>query len=231
MPPSSPLHNTTRKGTHRSIIHRSSMSSSSSTSLGSALNSAISSVRTATRPESSESSGKRSAAASRTALYVHPVPLFQGHHEASLLVSLYWTLSLSLQIAASAWRPKEESRNRLPWSTSASAAASTSTSTATASAGAAYAQRRTVGVWDEHTRSVWVLPSSEQGGERADSPEEVEDGQRIPLNPHSDDWMAALWYRGFWGKGSLSRSEPTWWQREKNRVTGVHGELAANTST
>ena len=203
------------------------MTSTPTTSLGSALNSAISSVRTATRPEASESSGKRSAAASRTALYVHPVPLFQGHHEASLLVSLYWALSLSLQIAASAWRPKEESRNRLPWSTSASMAASTSTGTATA--GAAYASRRIVGVWDEHTRSVWVLPSSEQGGERNDSPEEVDGGRLAPLNPHSDDWMAALWYRGFWGKGSLSRSEPTWWQREKNRVTGVHGELAAST--
>jgi len=27
-----------------------------------------------------------------------------------------------------------------------------------------------------------------------------------------------LWQRGFWGKGSLSRSEPTWLQREKRRL-------------
>ncbi|KAL8933790.1 MAG: hypothetical protein Q9216_006213 [Gyalolechia sp. 2 TL-2023] len=45
---------------------------------------------------------------------------------------------------------------------------------------------------------------------------------------HVTDEAAArlLWEQGFFGKGSLSRSEPTWLEREKSR----HGLLVGNTS-
>lgn len=51
-------------------------------------------------------------------------------------------------------------------------------------------QRRCRGVWDAASRSVWVS---------------------------DPDDVLALWRRGFFGKGSLSRSEPTWLNRERTR--------------
>ncbi|GAA94339.1 uncharacterized protein L969DRAFT_202577 [Mixia osmundae IAM 14324] len=48
-------------------------------------------------------------------------------------------------------------------------------------------------VWDDCTASLWVTNET-------------------------DAW--ALWRRGFFGKGSYSRSEPSWWAREQARLTG-----------
>ncbi|KAK7516875.1 tRNA-splicing endonuclease subunit SEN2 [Phyllosticta citriasiana] len=49
---------------------------------------------------------------------------------------------------------------------------------------------------------------------------------------HVTDWKSvrALWEQGFFGKGSLSRSEPTWLDREKNR-RGTSGQLLAEDYT
>lgn len=49
---------------------------------------------------------------------------------------------------------------------------------------------------------------------------------------HVTDWQSvrALWEQGFFGKGSLSRSEPTWLDREKNR-RGTSGQLLAEDYT
>ncbi|KAK8186896.1 uncharacterized protein BKA78DRAFT_256173 [Phyllosticta capitalensis] len=49
---------------------------------------------------------------------------------------------------------------------------------------------------------------------------------------HVTDWASvrALWEQGFFGKGSLSRSEPTWLDREKNR-RGLSGQLLAEDYT
>lgn len=52
---------------------------------------------------------------------------------------------------------------------------------------------RCVGIWDSFTGSVWVK------GKR--------DGE-------------ILWTRGNFGKGSLSRSEPSWWKRTVRELTG-----------
>jgi tRNA-splicing endonuclease subunit Sen2 len=48
-----------------------------------------------------------------------------------------------------------------------------------------------MGVLDPSTRSVWV---------------------------YQEDDQMLLWRRGFFGKGNLSRSEPTWLKREINRL-------------
>lgn len=74
----------------------------------------------------------------------------------------------------------------------------------------AFLTEKLVGIWDHATNSVWVRPTSRKGKE-----------------PQRDTtaWMNLFWTRGFFGKGSLSRSEPTWFQREKNRITGAHGKL------
>lgn len=38
--------------------------------------------------------------------------------------------------------------------------------------------------------------------------------------------MAALWQQGFYGKGTLSRSEPNWLKREKIRLGGLRGAVS-----
>lgn len=38
--------------------------------------------------------------------------------------------------------------------------------------------------------------------------------------------MADLWQQGFYGKGSLSRSEPNWLKREKNRLGALNGRVS-----
>lgn len=45
------------------------------------------------------------------------------------------------------------------------------------------------GIFDSHTRSVWVTKSED---------------------------VSILWQRGFFGKGDLSRSEPSWYTRQLN---------------
>lgn len=49
------------------------------------------------------------------------------------------------------------------------------------------------GVWDSFSGSVWVKAEVDQD---------------------------ILWRRGNFGKGSLSRSEPSWWRRRVREVTG-----------
>jgi tRNA-splicing endonuclease subunit Sen2 len=50
---------------------------------------------------------------------------------------------------------------------------------------------RVIGVLDISSRSVWV---------------------------YDEEHQMILWKRGFFGKGNLSRSEPTWLKREINRL-------------
>lgn len=54
-----------------------------------------------------------------------------------------------------------------------------------------YKDERVIGVLDTPSCSVWV---------------------------HDEEHQMILWRRGFFGKGSLSRSEPTWLKREINRL-------------
>jgi hypothetical protein len=189
--------------------------------------------RKGTRQESTESRAKRGAnathAQSRTAIYGNPLPLYVSNNDASLalLYSLTWTLSLSCQaIAASlikSSKQKQNTRNRIRKE--------------------AYLPAKIQGVWDERTKSVWVLPTTSQALTASTSRRRrttkshtnsqiIEDSSNSTTTEDRDEdnedaqksWMEWLWKRGFFGKGSLSRSEPTWWQREKNRVTGEHGE-------
>lgn len=197
-----------------------------------------SAARVGTRQESFESRGKRgssaSTAQSRAAIYGQPLPLYlsPSNNEAlSLLWSITWTLSLSCQVIASQFKPKSSSRNRIPPS--------------------AYLDEKIQGYYDERTKSVWVYPyrlrqqtkttrrrrnkSAKQVGEETTSRDHASTSSSAgtAINDLEDSggkekeqtlWMDQLWKKGFFGKGSLSRSEPTWWQREKNRVTGEHGE-------
>lgn len=85
-----------------------------------------------------------------------------------------------------------------------------------------------VGYWDEMTSSVWVQVT----------PAHVEAGPSKSGDLKSDARLAAqtktcrdLWDSGFFGKGSLSRSEPTWRTRKLNeervklqRLRGMKGE-------
>jgi len=50
-----------------------------------------------------------------------------------------------------------------------------------------------IGVFDAATQSIWILRS---------------------------EHARRLWERGFFGKGSLSRSEPTWLSRFNSSLTG-----------
>ncbi|KAL7409922.1 hypothetical protein BDY24DRAFT_401516 [Mrakia frigida] len=61
-----------------------------------------------------------------------------------------------------------------------------------------------VGIWDSFTGSVWVK------GKR--------DGE-------------ILWTRGNFGKGSLSRSEPSWWKRTVRELTGLGNVLSSEEIT
>lgn len=217
------------------------------------------SAHSGTRQESFESKGKRggpnnnnnvnTAATSRAAIYSNPLPLYISQLDTTLalLYSLTWSLSLSCQAIAASLKAKEHSRNRLNQKT-------------------AYIPQdeKMQGYWDEHTKSVWVLPTRrlKTDGKRSSksSHKQIKTKRReaviLPVaeesasnngaqsevstsdsnrnlsatdSQYKDDeepapWMDYLWKKGFFGKGSLSRSEPTWWQREKNRVTGEHGE-------
>jgi tRNA-splicing endonuclease subunit Sen2 len=51
-------------------------------------------------------------------------------------------------------------------------------------------------IYDEMTRTVWV---------------------------QQDDDMVLLWRRGFFGKGTLSRSEPSWKRRVENKIAELEG--------
>lgn len=192
--------------------------------------------RQGTRQEVFESKGKRgsssasntSGAPTKASVYSNPLPLYISNTNSSLslLWSITWSLSLSCQILAAQLKPKSKSRNKVPKS--------------------AYIDEKIQGYWDERTKSVWVLPNRKKtkaARRRAgqNSTEQQQRGESIASTSSgsasstlvSDDnyekeeitpWMDQLWKKGFFGKGSLSRSEPTWWQREKNRVTGEHGE-------
>src|SRR5258708_21535441 len=54
-----------------------------------------------------------------------------------------------------------------------------------------------IGTFDVRTRSVWVTNTRD---------------------------IEILWRRGFFGKGNLSRSEPTWLNRRVNQLAGAKGE-------
>jgi tRNA-splicing endonuclease subunit Sen2 len=62
----------------------------------------------------------------------------------------------------------------------------------------AYVSRPIRGIWDAPSRTVWVI---------------------------NEEDVMLLWRKGFYGKGSLSRSEPSWLTREKNKRSGKRGEL------
>jgi tRNA-splicing endonuclease subunit Sen2 len=57
--------------------------------------------------------------------------------------------------------------------------------------------RPCVGRWDPSSRTIWVT-----------NPEDI----------------LVLWRRGFFGKGSLSRSEPSWLARERTRLGFKQGD-------
>jgi tRNA-splicing endonuclease subunit Sen2 len=63
---------------------------------------------------------------------------------------------------------------------------------------------RCVGTWDPFTGSVWVDART--------------DGD-------------ILWTRGNFGKGSLSRSEPSWWKRTVRELTGSGGQCKVSSRT
>lgn len=56
-----------------------------------------------------------------------------------------------------------------------------------------------VGIFDEPSRSVWIVNARDRD---------------------------ILWRRGFFGKGNLSRSEPSWLNRRLNQLGGTKGELS-----
>lgn len=177
--------------------------------------------RQGTRQESFESRGKRgstgSLAQTRAAIYGNPLPLYVSQNEQlSLLWSLTWALSLSCQVLAAQLKSSTKSRNRVSRE--------------------AYLEEKIQGYWDEHTKSVWVLPARQTASKRRRRKSAIPTSATSNSDDYADastshikdedkttTWMDSLWKRGFFGKGSLSRSEPTWWQREKNRVTGEHG--------
>lgn len=55
---------------------------------------------------------------------------------------------------------------------------------------------RCVGIFDAPTRSVWIVNARDR---------------------------EVLWRRGFFGKGNLSRSEPSWRMRRVNQLGGAKG--------
>lgn len=174
-----------------------------------------------TRPESSESASKRSAQ-NRAAIYATPLPIYV--EEAAILYSIAWTLRQSVHALLTLVNLKRTARNYVSRETCIST--------------------KLVGHWDEATRSVWIGPKHKKrrrnsdthaNTDRADtqrpsnnsgtgtlekqSPEDIQ----INADATAENDMKVLWIKGFFGKGSLSRSEPTWWQREKNRISGEHG--------
>ena len=58
-----------------------------------------------------------------------------------------------------------------------------------------------VGILDNSSKSVWVVNSRD---------------------------MDILWIRGYFGKGSLSRSEPTWLTRRINETSGVANGIVSS---
>jgi hypothetical protein len=190
--------------------------------------------RQGTRQEVFESRGKRGTPGSGTtstgakaSIYSNPLPLYISNNESlSLLWSITWTLSLSCQVLAAHLKSNIKSRNKVPKT--------------------AYLDEKIQGYWDERTKSVWVLPTRRRKGTSKSNRRQPREGKNSAKQVESLDvatnetssstavneegeeeetpWMDQLWKKGFFGKGSLSRSEPTWWQREKNRVTGEHGK-------
>ena len=160
----------------------------------------------ASAPSSAQRQGGNAAAAASASSsavaprsqYRHPLPLVHPSIAADPSLSALYSFAWSLHLAILAIRAKlvekpDFTRNIIDKEDT-------------------YLKEKIVGQWDPATKSVWVLPqtsASASGSADADQAKE--------------DWTAILWARGFFGKGSLSRSEPTWFQREKNRVTGEHG--------
>jgi hypothetical protein len=134
--------------------------------------------------------------------YRHPLPLLHPSIATDPSVSALYSLAWSLHIAILAIRAKlvegpDFSRNAIDEQD-------------------AYLSERMEGYWDPATKSVRVLPQQSSTSHEANL--------ASSNSASREDWGAVLWARGFFGKGSLSRSEPTWFQREKNRVTGEHGK-------
>lgn len=204
-------------------------------------------LRKGTKQESFESRGKKgtsgSNALSRALTYNIPLPLYLPHLDSnlSLLYSLSWTLSLSYQIILSQFKNKRHSRNKIPREAYLDEKI------------VGFWDARTKSVWVLPTRQTQQHEMTPQQSRRrkkskrrnetaftdgsnneagsstgSSATEEGIETQEDDENTETHEitpWMDLLWKRGFFGKGSLSRSEPTWWQREKNRVTGEHGKL------
>lgn len=80
---------------------------------------------------------------------------------------------------------------------------------------------KVVGYWDATSRSVWLRIT----------PAQDEEGGKTAAGSNQAAAVRLLWERGFFGKGTLSRSEPTWRDRQVNalrvqreRQRGVNGE-------
>lgn len=203
-------------------------------------------LRKGTKQESFESRGKKgtsgSSALSRALIYNIPLPLYLSPHvdsNLSLLYSLSWTLSLSYQIILSQFKNKRHSRNRIPreayldekivgyWEAKTKSVWVLPTRQTQQHKDTQQARRRKSKRRDE---AAFTVGSSNEAGSSTGS-SATEEGTETQEDEKSETneitpWMDLLWKRGFFGKGSLSRSEPTWWQREKNRVTGEHGKFS-----
>ena len=162
------------------------------------------SLQLQTRQPAAQSAEKRAnAGSSKAAPFAVPLPLYRHiqwlPEPATLLYSLAWTLSFSAQALLGDGKIDHGHRNKVPRE--------------------AYMAKKLVGYWDEASRSVWVLPHKLNKGKGRSMDQDV-------LSKEISAGMENLWTMGFFGKGSLSRSEPTWLQREKNRVTGAHGQFS-----
>lgn len=202
-------------------------------------------VRKGTKQESFESRGKKGTsgpnATSRALIYNTPLPLCLPSSDSSLslLYSLTWTISLSCQIILAQFRARDKSRNKVPKEAYLNDKIQ------------AYWDERTKSVWVLPTRKTKRRRRTKRDGDddgsegsgtvdgastssstssmlRAEASQQMAATEDEAVADEKEEeqtpWMDVLWKRGFFGKGSLSRSEPTWWQREKNRVTGEHGE-------
>jgi tRNA-splicing endonuclease subunit Sen2 len=70
-----------------------------------------------------------------------------------------------------------------------------------------------LGTWDPLTRCVWLQITPSAAAPAAAGP------SSRPANAAAQSAaVRLLWERGFFGKGSLSRSEPTWRDRKANAI-------------
>lgn len=197
-----------------------------------------------TRQENPEPKGKRVKATGARNPYSNPLPLFYHPHHggAALLYSLVWSFQYSCQALLGALQDSAETRNRVqpegylpeqmtgywdPDTRSVWVLPQRRMRKKKHRQAAAVSRTTRADVGPEHGDDANKSVREEEGREEkaTDSPASTGVAQdAAPLDMELVTWMQQLWRYGFFGKGSLSRSEPTWWQREKNRVTGEHGK-------